>query len=420
MKKNNLKNQNLINKEYKYELLENGFTNKDISIGKKVLSSKRITMASYTRNFEIDFAKKIGAKYALMVNSGSSANLIATFASGNPLRKKSLKRGDEILVPALCWSTSIWPLVQFGLKLKFVDIDLDTLNIDLKDLKKKITKKTKGLLLINVLGISSDLFKISKFAKEKKLIVIEDNCESLGSKLKGKYLGTFGDFSSFSFYYSHQITSGEGGMVTCKTKEDYDILFALRSHGWLGGTRFYKRNLSLYNSYAKKNPKLDPRYIFINSGFNLRPTDIQGAIAHNQFKRLDKLKKQRDDNRIKIIKKFKSSKKWNNQFKFIKVPQNIEPSWMGLPILLNEKYINKKQKFVNFLDQNGIETRPIISGNFLNHPAAKLYKLNKKKLLFKNAQKVQDLGFLIGLHTKKISTHQLKLLHDYFFNIDRI
>ncbi len=165
---------------------------------------------------------------------------------------------------------------------------------------------------------------------------------------------------------------------------------------------------------------MDPRYIFINSGFNLRPTDIQGAIAHNQFKRLDKLKKQRDDNRIKIIKKFKSSKKWNNQFKFIKVPQNIEPSWMGLPILLNEKYINKKQKFVNFLDQNGIETRPIISGNFLNHPAAKLYKLNKKKLLFKNAQKVQDLGFLIGLHTKKISTHQLKLLHDYFFNIDRI
>ena len=420
MKKNNLKNQSLINKEYKYELLENGFTNQDISLGKKVLSSKRITMASYTRNFEIDFARKIGANFALMVNSGSSANLIATFAAGNPLRKRSFRRGDEILVPALCWSTSIWPLVQYGLKLKFVDIDLDTLNVNFEDLKKKITKKTKGLLLINVLGISSDLFKISKFAKKKNLIVIEDNCESLGSKLKKKFLGTFGDFSSFSFYYSHQITSGEGGMVTCKTKEDYDILFALRSHGWLGGTRFYKRNLNLYNSYAKKNPKLDPRYIFINSGFNLRPTDIQGAIAHNQFKRLDKLKKERNKNRHKIIKKIISSKKWNNQFKFIKVPKNIEPSWMGLPILLDKRYISKKQKFVDFLDRNGIETRPIISGNFLNHPAAKLYKLDKKKSLFKNAQTVQDLGFFIGLHTKKITDHQLNLLHDCFFYIDKV
>ena len=169
MKKNFFKRINLINKKYKYELLENGFNNKDILIGKKVLSSKRITMASYTRNFEIDFAKKIGANYALMVNSGSSANLLATFAAGNLLRERSFKRGDEVLVPALCWSTSIWPLVQFGLKPIFVDIDINTLNIDFEDLKKKITKKTKGLMLINVLGISSDLFKILKLAKKKKI-----------------------------------------------------------------------------------------------------------------------------------------------------------------------------------------------------------------------------------------------------------
>ena len=191
MKKNFPKHRNLINKKYKYELLENGFNNKDILIGKKVLSSKRITMASYTRNFEIDFAKKIGANYALMVNSGSSANLLATFAAGNLLRERSFKRGDEVLVPALCWSTSIWPLVQFGLKPIFVDIDINTLNIDFEDLKKKITKKTKGLMLINVLGISSNLFKILKLAKKKKLIVIEDNCESLGSKLNKKYFVRF-------------------------------------------------------------------------------------------------------------------------------------------------------------------------------------------------------------------------------------
>ena len=420
MRKKKSKNHNLLNKKYRYELLENGFTNEDISIGKKVLNSKRITMASNTRNFEVDFAKKIGAKYALMVNSGSSANLLATFAAGNISREKSLKRGDEILIPALCWSTSLWPLVQFGLKPVFVDINYKTLNVDINDLEKKITKKTKGIMLINVLGISSDLKQISIIAKQRNLIVIEDNCESLGSKLNNKYLGTFGDFGTFSFYYSHQITSGEGGMVVCKRKEDYDILFALRSHGWLGGTRFYKRNLSTYDKYARKNPNLDPRYIFVNSGFNLRPTDIQGAIAHNQFKRLNKLKNQRNNNRNKIIKNLMQSKNWNDQFSFIEVPKRIEPSWMGLPILINERYKEKKQKFVNYLDEIGIETRPIISGNFLNHPAAKLYKLDKNKKTFKNAQKVQELGFIIGLHTKKITDHQLKLIKDSFFMIDKI
>ena len=218
MKKKKQKITNLINRKYKYQLLENGFSKEDISIGRKILNSRQITMASYTRKFEIAFAKKIGAKYALMVNSGSSANLLATFAAGNLMRKNSLKRGDEVLVPALCWSTSIWPLVQFGLKLKFIDIDLETLNIKIDELKKNISKKTKAIMLINVLGISANLFDISKVAKKNNLTVIEDNCESLGSRLKNKYLGTFGDFASFSFFYSHQITSGEGGMVVCKKK----------------------------------------------------------------------------------------------------------------------------------------------------------------------------------------------------------
>ena len=420
MKKKNQILNSLIGKRYKYDLLENGFSNEDISIGKKVLNSKRITMASYTRKFELVFARKLGAKYALMVNSGSSANLLATFAAGNPLKKNHLNRGDEVLIPALCWSTSIWPLVQFGLKPVLVDIDIQTLNINIEDLIKKITKKTKAIMLINVLGISSDLFKIKKIANKYKLIIIEDNCESLGSRLKNKYLGTFGDYGSYSFYYSHQITSGEGGMITCNKKEDYDILFALRSHGWLGGTRHYKRSLKSYNQYAKQNPQLDPRYIFINSGFNLRPTDIQAAIAHNQFNRLDKLKKFRNINRNLLINKITKSKKWNNQFQFISIPKDIDPSWMGLPILLSERFKNKKKKFMTILDKMGIETRPIISGNFANQPAAKLYKLCKENEKFENSQKVQDLGFLIGLHTRKISKSNLKLIHDAFFMIDQI
>jgi len=410
----------LIKRKYKYELLENGFSNSDISIGKKVLSSKRITMAQHTRNFENGFARKLKVKHALMVNSGSSANLLAVFAAGNPLKKNHLKRGDEVLVPVLCWSTSIWPLVQFGLKPIFVDIDIDTLNVNISQLEKKITKKTKTIMIINVLEIRSDLFKIKKIAKKNKLIVFEDNCESLGTKLKNKYLGSFGNYASFSFYYSHQITSGEGGMITCDNDKDYEILFSLRSHGWFGGTRFYSRKFKSYNIYAKKFPKLDPRYIFSNSGFNLRPTDIQAAIAHNQFLRLDKLKKMRNINRNLIINKIMKSKFWDNQFNFIKPSKDFDPSWMGLPILINDKFKLKKNAFINYLDQTGIETRPIISGSFVNQPAVKLYKLNRKNEKFKVAQKVQDLGFLIGLHTNKISKRKLQLIHNAFFEINKI
>ena len=415
-----MKKKSLIQKKYKYKLLEDGFSKKDLSIGVKVLLSGQITMASQTRKFEIEFAKKLGVRYALMVNSGSSANLLATYAAGNPLRKKRFKLGDEVLIPVLCWSTSLWPLVQFGLKPVFVDVDVKTLNVNIDDLIAKISNKTKAIMLINIHGNSSDLFKVKKIARKKNIILIEDNCEALGSKLKNKYLGTFGDFSTFSFFYSHQITSGEGGMIVCHNDRDYEILFSLRSHGWLGGTRFYPRNLGIYEKYAKKNPNLDPRYIFVNSGFNVRPTDIQAAIAYNQFKRLNQLVSIRSKNRDMIINNIIKSKKWDNQFTFISSAINNKTSWMGLPILLNEKYLLKKRAFLNYLDKIGIETRPIISGSFLNQPAAKLYKLNPKNLSFKNAQKIQDLGFLIELSTKKISKKNVELIKNSFFKIDKM
>ena len=207
-----------------------------------------------TRIFENNFAKKLNAKYALMVNSGSSANLLATFASCNPLRKNRFVSGDQALIQSLCWPTSLWPLVQAGLKIKFVDIDSTTLNVKADEIIKKVTKKTKVILIINVLGLSPDIEKIRNFCKKNKIILIEDNCEALGAKYNKKYLGTYGDFSTFSFFYSHQITSGEGGMITCKNKSDYEILKSLRSHGW-----------SRDKKIADKYPHLDPRYIFINS-----------------------------------------------------------------------------------------------------------------------------------------------------------
>jgi CDP-4-dehydro-6-deoxyglucose reductase, E1 len=399
--------------KYYYPLLEMGFNKSDLKKGIDVLKSGYITMSKQTSMFEKEFAKKMKSKYALMVNSGSSANLLAAFAACNPLRQNKFKRGDHALIPALCWSTSLWPLVQTGLTPKFVDIDPNTLNLNADYLISKITKKTKVLMLINVLGISSNLKKVVNYAKKKGIIIIEDNCEALGGRYKGKYLGTFGDFGTYSFFYSHQITSGEGGMIVCNNQKDYEILLALRSHGWSRGEKIYEKN-------AKKYPNLDPRYIFINSGFNLRPTDIQAAIARNQFKRLDLFKKTRTMNKKKIIKSLTNDKRWDDQFHFVKYSNKIEPSYMVLPILLNDKFINKKKKFIKMIEKKGLETRPIISGSFVNQPSTKLYNLNPSNKKFASAQKVQDLGFVIGLHTKKIKYNQLNFIKKTLFFIDKI
>ena len=396
-------------KKYIYPLLDKGLSKKDLNEGIKVLKSGNITMGLKTKTFENLFKKKLKTNYALMVNSGSSANLLATFASCNPLRANRFKQGDHALIQSLCWPTSLWPLVQTGLKINFIDVDPLTLNVVAEDLINKVTNKTKLILIINVLGLSPDIKKIRNFCKKKKIILIEDNCESLGAKYKNKYLGSFGDFGTFSFFYSHQITSGEGGMIVCKNKKDYEILKALRSHGW-----------SRDENVTKKYPKLDPRYVFINSGFNLRPTDIQAAIGISQFKKLDKFKRIRSDNRNKIIKSLQKSSKWKNQFQFIKVPKDISPSYMVFPILLNSNYKNKKEKFINYIESKGLETRPVISGSFINQPSSKLFNLNKSKDKFQGAEEVQKLGFVIGLHTEEINKDKISFLKKTLLSIDDI
>ena len=408
MSKNKFLYKTLLPKKenYYYPLSNDNLSKQDLNAGIKVLRSGRITMGDKTRIFESNFAKKLNAKYALMVNSGSSANLLATFASCNPLRKNRFKAGDQALIQSLCWPTSLWPLVQAGLKIKFVDIDSNTLNVKAEEIIKKVTKKTKVILLINVLGLSSDIEKIRNFCNSKKIILIEDNCEALGAKYNNKYLGTYGDFSTFSFFYSHQITSGEGGMITCKTKSDYEILKSLRSHGW-----------SRDKKIAEKYPNLDPRYIFINSGFNLRPTDIQAAIGTSQFKRLEKFQKIRTINRKNIIQNLSEHPNWNNQFIFIQVPKEISPSYMVLPIMINSRYVKKKIKFINYIESRGLQTRPVISGNFAKQPSAKLYKLNNNKK-FPEAEKVQKLGFVIGLPTKKIDKKKLNFITRTLLSID--
>jgi len=387
----------------KYLLSPNSFSNEDIISGIQILLSKKVTMSNLTKKFEYEFAKYIGSKYALMVNSGSSANLLATFALINPLKKNRLKRGDEFLIPSLCWSTSLWPIVQAGLVPKFVDVLPSTLNVSIEEIKKKINKKTKAIMAVHVLGNSTNMDMLKSIVGKKKLYLIEDTCESLGSKYGNKFLGSFGNFGTFYFYYSHQITSGEGGMVICNDKNDYNIIHSLRAHGW---DRGLKNNKSNFN--------------FINSGFNVRPSEISAAIGYSQFKRLNKFKKIRLENRKKIITSLKNSSNWKNQFTFIEADKKLQPSWFGLPILINNEFLPKKKKFIDYLNKNGIETRPIISGNFVNQKSVKLYNLNPDKNKFKGAQEIEDRGFFIGIHLNLISDKKLSFIKDKLLKINEV
>ena len=223
----------------------------------------------------------------------------------------------------------------------------------------------------------------------------------MGSKYKNKYLGAYGDFSTFSFYYSHQITAGEGGMIACKKKEDYNLLKILRAHGW---DRDVKSN---------KNKKFN----FINSGFNVRPLEISAAIGLNQFKRLFKMMSIRAHNRYKIIQTLKNSKKWQNQFTFFNHNKNLKPSWFGLPLLINIRFKDKKEKFLKYLNKNNIETRPIISGNFINQPAINLYDIRYDKKELNNSNEIDQRGFFIGLPTVKLTPKQLNKIGDLLLNI---
>jgi len=390
-----------------YSLTESVLEGTDINAAIKVLRSKKITMGPKTRQVEAYFKDHIVKTNSLMVNSGSSANLLIFQCLINPMVKK-LKPGDEVLIPAICWSTSLWPIIQSGLKVKFVDIDLSTLNIDLNDLLKKITKKTKALMLVHALGNCTDMTRLMNICKKNKIILIEDTCEALGSTYKNKPLGTFGDFSSFSFYYSHHITSGEGGMVCTKNKKYLEILKSLRSHGW-------SRDLKNDKTLSRKYKNIDKNWIFINSGFNLRTTDINAAIGLEQLKRIKKILSIRKYNFLKIKKSLLINKKYNNQFTILDDQNHANTAWFGIPIILNSNNKKYKQNIMSKLHGKGIMTRPIISGNFAKQPSIKLYKIKINNQL-PNSDLVDKKGFFLGLHNIKISDAKLKFLTDCIYS----
>ena len=271
---------------------------------KRVTESQIFTMGKEVeKNFEYQFANYFDSKYAVMVNSGSSANLLM-IAALFFIKENNLKPGDEIIVPAVSWSTTYTPLQQYGLKVVFVDIDLKTLNIDINSVKKAITKKTKAILAVNLLGNPCEFDDLIQISKDNDIFLLEDNCESMGAKYKNKFCGTFGLMGTFSTFFSHHISTMEGGLVVTDNEEIYHILLCLRAHGWT-------RNLPDKNYVSGKKSKnsFEESFKFILPGFNVRPLEMSGAIGQEQLKKLDNIVKGRQKNSKKFNYLFKNNDK---------------------------------------------------------------------------------------------------------------
>lgn len=347
----------------KVRLQETTYNGEEIFAAVETLLSTYTTMGKKVRSFEQQYADFIGTQYSVMSNSGSSANLLAVAALANPFTKNYLRPGDEVIVPALSWSTTIWPLVQCGLLPVFVDCSLQDFNLDIQKLEQAITPKTRAIKLVHVYGNPCNMDAIMALAKKHQLFVIEDCCEAMGAQYDGKSVGTFGQVGNFSFFFSHHITTLEGGISVSNDFDFTETLRILRAHGW-------SREADEHQKYVNRYPHIDPRFIFINQGYNLRPTELNAAMGAIQLPKLNDY----NENRRKAAHYFlEKLQPFSEFFHFQQETPKGRHVWFGFPLVIKENAPFSVQEITAYLKQNGIETRPIIAGNMTRHPGVQMY-----------------------------------------------
>ncbi|EKE25179.1 MAG: hypothetical protein ACD_5C00261G0002 [uncultured bacterium] len=372
-------------KSFHYPLCIDTWSEEEPLAIQKVIQRGRYTMGDYVKEFEIAFSNYFGSRYAVMVNSGSSANLLAIAAlcykAENPL-----KPGDEVIVPSLSWATTYYPVHQYGLKLVFVDIDRETFNLDPGNLELAFSPKTKAVFLPHILGNPANIPAIQLFCKKHHLYFIEDNCESMGSKIENKYVGTFGICGTFSLFFSHHISTMEGGVIVTDDEEIYHLLLSLRSHGWT-------RHLPENNKLCKKNKNgFYENFRFILPGYNVRPLEISGAVGIEQLKKLDSFLEARRANAVFFRNKIVNC----GYLQLQKETFEGSSSWFGFGLLVKNKELDR-EKLLDFLLEKKIDCRPIVSGNFLRSEVLPYlqYRVVGEHV---NSDSLHDLGFFIGNH----------------------
>ena len=383
---------------YILPLADDSFGEDEKSAMLSVIESGNYTMGKKVEEFEDAFSNWIGTSHSVMVNSGSSANLLLVYSQIiSSFKKDHLKPGDEVLVPALLWPTTIWPLLQFGLKPVLVDINMDSLAIDLEDSKRKLTQKTKAIFLIHVLGYACEMDDYVGFCTKNNLLLLEDCCESFGAFDKARHVGSFGVGGTFSHFFSHHLTTMEGGTITSNSLELTNDLRSMRAHGWV-------RNRSDLDEISKQYKEFDTRFLFLMPGFNVRPMEIQAAVGLVQLERMDHLLSLRDHFANHIINAF-TDIDWlrvigSERKKIDMERKERNHSWMNISFIINSNAPTALKDVVSIFEESGIETRPIITGNFANQPAAKY--INEIKS-YPKAQILTDQGFMIGCHAAEIS-----------------
>jgi CDP-4-dehydro-6-deoxyglucose reductase, E1 len=367
-----------------------------------IKSNNRLTQFTKVRNFEKNFSKWNGSKFSIFVNSGSSANLIMVQSCKEIYKWKN---NDEIIVPSVTWPTTVTPVSQSGLKPIFVDVNLKDFSFDYDDLKKKITNKTKAIFVAHLIGFPANIKKIKRIIGKKKIVLLEDCCESQGAKINQKKVGNFGIAGSFSFYWGHHMSTIEGGMICTNDEKFYNLCLLKRSHGLARELPLKKQNF-----YKRKYSKNNFKFLFLTDGFNLRSTEINAFLGLKMLKKINswiKIRNNNYENFINIIKKYK------NKFKLLKNQKDI--SSFVLPFLMVNKI--DKIKLENLLNTHGIETRPFIAGNLLRQPFLSRYS-NKN---FLNADIIEHNAFYIGNNqfVNKKRINKLEMILDNFFKIKK-
>jgi CDP-6-deoxy-D-xylo-4-hexulose-3-dehydrase len=374
-----------------YDLASTSWGPEEADAIHRVLANGRLTMGEHVREFEETFAATFGVKHAVMVNSGSSANLVGVAALFHT-RERPLQRGDEVIVPAISWATTFHPLQQYGLKLRFLDVELDTLNMDVSQLSAALTPRTRMVMGVSILGNPAALDVIRRFCDTHGLYFFEDNCESLGASLNGRACGTFGDLGTFSTFYSHHISTMEGGVLATDNTEIAHLARAIRNHGWA-------RDLPA-DSPLDTPPPGDPffeAYRFIMPGYNLRPLEFCGAVGLEQLKKLSRMLDIRRSNAAHFVRLFGGDER------FILQRENGRSSWFSFTIILNPALGIDRTQVMDAMRKADIGFRMITGGCFLRHEAAKFFDYDTAVEIV-NANIAHDHGFFVGNHPRDLTT----------------
>lgn len=367
-----------------YSLAHDTWDESEVAALQRVIKSGRYTMGPEVAKFEEQFAQHVGSKHAVMTNSGSSANLIAV-SSIVQSPDYDLSAGDEVIVPAVSWSTTYFPVHQNGLVLKFVDIDKDSLNIDVSEVKQAITPKTKAVFAVNLLGNSCELEELRRICDEHGLVLIEDNCESFGATHRSKHCATYGAAGTFSFFFSHHLQTMEGGMVVTDDDNLADYMRSLRAHGWV---RDIGNDSSLY---TKSGDPFEDSFRFVLPGYCVRPLEMSGAVGQVQLEKANAM----------LFKRIENSKVYHELFDNAPYARTQLPtedsvhSYFGFSFVLENELRNRRTEVISAFREQGIECRPIVAGNFMRNPV--IDRLNYRTFrTYDAADEIHDQGFFLG------------------------